>query len=121
MSLGAPSQKRRPNLVVSVLECVWSVWSAWCACGPHVGGAPGGTPEVLAAPRCAPGCPLLHAEPLVGGALCDQTGFHLALMLSGYRLDMRTWGRAFSIFTVSLDYVADPASTAALLYLIGSF
>ena len=32
--------------------------------------------------------PLLWAEPLVDGGWCDQTGFHLALMRSSYRLDM---------------------------------
>lgn len=32
--------------------------------------------------------PLLRAEPLVDGGWCDQTGFRLALMHSGYRLDM---------------------------------
>lgn len=37
--------------------CVERVWSAWCAGGTHVGGAPGGTPEALAARRCAPTAP----------------------------------------------------------------
>lgn len=33
------------------------VRSAWCAGGTHVGGAPGGTLEALAARRCAPTAP----------------------------------------------------------------
>lgn len=89
--------------------CVERVWSAWCACVRSACGARGvRAAPMWAGPQEAPRKrwrhggvhPLLPAEPLVDGGRCDQTGFRLALMRSGYPLtcELQALHSRFSLF-----------------------